>query len=706
MAVTMKQELRFGPFVLDVHSAELYKGDSRLKIQPQPIQVLGILLEHPGELVTRDEIRSRIWPSDTFVDFDHGLNTAVKKLRQALEDESETPKYIETLPRRGYRFIGEMTPGETSVLTVNEQPCPTPAVPNHRSALIISGVAASLLLVALTVLGYRLIFPRAPRITKTSKLTHTQQQKVPEFLCYLATDGSRVYFQEHRAHDQWFLSQVSTSGGETSDISIPTWRNLPCLLGLSPSASEILISDCCPVKTWTVPLPAGPGHAAPIPEWGHHATWTPDGKGFLYVVPDDRGRTLTLGSVDGKTQTPLFSSQHMLVWPRVSPDGKRVRWTVWQGRGGGPSNIWEANIDGSNPHLVFPEMKDATLMGDWTTDGDVYFFYYRTQRPGTTGIIQGEHPLEMWTVRENLGRFALRRSPTLLYAGPLEVRSAVSGRNSKELYAIGADRRGELSVIDSMTSKVVPYLNGIQATFVTFSPDRQWIAYVSYPDGSLWKSRVDGTNRMQMTFPPMGVTSPRWSPDGKLIVFVDLFASDHHSIFYVPAEGGRSRLLLTGPFDPADPTWSPDSQLIAYGGWSLGHIEILDLRNMQSAQLPGSEGLSHPVWSPDGKYLVAHQPIEPKLALYSFVERKWRLLSEDIIVDSEAWSRDSRYVYAHAVKEGRIIRVDIENGKIETVTDLAGVSWTQSWFGLTPEDQVMILRNTGSEEIYKFTLDY
>src|SRR5512133_3054101 len=108
MAVTVKQKVRFGPFVLDVHSGELHKNGSKLKVQPQPIQVLTILLEHPGELVTREEIRTRIWPSDTFVDFEHGLNTAVKKLRQALGDESETPKYIETLPRRGYRFVGSV----------------------------------------------------------------------------------------------------------------------------------------------------------------------------------------------------------------------------------------------------------------------------------------------------------------------------------------------------------------------------------------------------------------------------------------------------------------------------------------------------------------------------------------------------------------------------------------------------------------------
>ena len=108
MPVGEKQTLRFGPFALDLQCGQLRKHGVGLKLQGQPIQVLEILLEKPGQLVTRDEIRQRLWTSDTFVDFDHSLNSAVKKLRQTLGDEADTPRYIETLPKRGYRFIGEV----------------------------------------------------------------------------------------------------------------------------------------------------------------------------------------------------------------------------------------------------------------------------------------------------------------------------------------------------------------------------------------------------------------------------------------------------------------------------------------------------------------------------------------------------------------------------------------------------------------------
>src|SRR5512133_72528 len=162
MAVTVKQKVRFGPFVLDVHSGELHKNGSKLKVQPQPIQVLTILLEHPGELVTREEIRTRIWPSDTFVDFEHGLNTAVKKLRQALGDESETPAYIQTLPRRGYRFTGSLEEDEEYrpqlINSVSERTsadavdlAPSPPRPNYQKSVVTVGLAAIMLATVVAV---------------------------------------------------------------------------------------------------------------------------------------------------------------------------------------------------------------------------------------------------------------------------------------------------------------------------------------------------------------------------------------------------------------------------------------------------------------------------------------------------------------------------------------------------------------------------
>lgn len=108
------QILRFGDYSLDLRAGEVRKDGHKIKLQDQPCQILAILLQHPGEVVTREEFRRQLWPENTFVDFDHSLNTAVKKLRQALNDEADKPRFIETLPRRGYRFIGTIASGESA----------------------------------------------------------------------------------------------------------------------------------------------------------------------------------------------------------------------------------------------------------------------------------------------------------------------------------------------------------------------------------------------------------------------------------------------------------------------------------------------------------------------------------------------------------------------------------------------------------------
>src|SRR5262250_2034403 len=110
MSDNVQERIRFGPFVADVHTRELWKEGTRIKLIGQPFEILSVFLSKPGKLVTREELRSRLWAADTFVDFNHGLNAAINKLREALCDSAEKPRYIETLPRRGYRFIAAVEP--------------------------------------------------------------------------------------------------------------------------------------------------------------------------------------------------------------------------------------------------------------------------------------------------------------------------------------------------------------------------------------------------------------------------------------------------------------------------------------------------------------------------------------------------------------------------------------------------------------------
>jgi DNA-binding winged helix-turn-helix (wHTH) protein len=118
---------RFATFELDLRTGELRKGGIRLRLQQQPFQILAMLLERPGQLVTREELRQKLWPSDTFVDFDHGLNTAINKLRDVLNDPANAPRYIETLPRRGYRFIYPIEGGGSTSAVISDSSTAQPS---------------------------------------------------------------------------------------------------------------------------------------------------------------------------------------------------------------------------------------------------------------------------------------------------------------------------------------------------------------------------------------------------------------------------------------------------------------------------------------------------------------------------------------------------------------------------------------------------
>jgi DNA-binding winged helix-turn-helix (wHTH) protein len=122
--------VRFGTFEADLRSGELRRNGARVRLQEQPLRVLAMLLERPGEVVTREELHGRLWSSDTFVDFDHGLNAAIKRLRDALGDSAENPRFVETLARRGYRFIAPVENSKQPALSP-PVPTPTPVAPSR-----------------------------------------------------------------------------------------------------------------------------------------------------------------------------------------------------------------------------------------------------------------------------------------------------------------------------------------------------------------------------------------------------------------------------------------------------------------------------------------------------------------------------------------------------------------------------------------------
>jgi WD40 repeat protein len=315
-------------------------------------------------------------------------------------------------------------------------------------------------------------------------------------------------------------------------------------------------------------------------------------------------------------------------------------------------------------------------------------------------------------LRERAGIFR-KAEPAQLTAGPMDFRSPVSTIDGKRLLVIGEQRRGELVRLESKSGQFVPYAGGISAEDVDVSKDRQWVAYVSYPERILWRSRVDGSQRLQLSTPPMEVYLPRWSPDGKQIAFAAAVPGKPSRIHVVGADGGRPMQLTAENHYETDPNWSPDQKSLVFGDapWLDGSapgsavIHILDLKTRKVSTLSGSEGLFSPHWSPDARYVLAMSLDTLRLMLFDFSIHKWtELLNGPAAYPN--WSRDGSYVYFinPYVAEPAVYRIRMKDRKLEMVISLRrdrlGWNIAGKWMGLAEDDSPLVLRDTGSEDIY------
>jgi Tol biopolymer transport system component len=261
---------------------------------------------------------------------------------------------------------------------------------------------------------------------------------------------------------------------------------------------------------------------------------------------------------------------------------------------------------------------------------------------------------------------------------------------------------------------MVPYLSGMSANQLAFTRDGQWVAYVSYTEGTLWRSRVDGSQRVQLSFPPVRVWLPRWSPDGKRIAFFAAEPGKPHKIYLISSEGGSPVQAMPGEHNEADPDWSPDGSLLVFGGapWAEGGrpgstaIRLLELTTQQVSTLPGSEGLYVPRWSPDGHYIAAVPAEGPGLMLFDFRTRKWEQADKDHTFNSLSWSRDGSYIYFddQSPDDPAIWRLAIPGRKLERVASLKGVRQPHGFMepstGLAPDGSPLLTRDIGTQEIY------
>jgi len=582
-----------------------------------------------------------------------------------------------------------------STATVAKSPAETSAQTGARfgkwAAILGAGVVGAALL------GFLFRSPAAPpRLGAAKPITNDGYPKGG-----MVTDGSRLYFNE-QTPTGFVVAQASSAGGDTAKIEVPPGAGV---VDVVPEQSELLLSDAGQFdgSFWRMPVPAGSPRK--IGELiGRGAVWTSDGRlvftrgSDLYAAEPDGSNPHKLLTVPGKLQGDLSAA----------PDGRRVRFSVQN-----PVNLtyelWEAGSDGSGMHRVLPGWNNppAECCGQWSANGEYY--YFESTRDGIRNIWAVSDTSHWWQKTP--------REPIQLTNGPLEFFGPLPTKDGKRLLVVGEQRRAELVRYDATSRAFVPFLGGISAGETDFSRDGQWVTYVSYPDDTLWRSKLDGSSRIQITYPPMRAALPHWSPDGKQIAFVATVPGKSWKMFVVSGDGGNAQQLFRDELQEVDPTWSADGKTLASGRleptkneWT---ITMIDMPTRAVRTLNGSQGMFAPRWSPDGRYIVAISYGNGKLRLYDVRSDKWTTPDLPITTFGYlAWSKDSTYVYFDTVlsNDPGFFRLRAKDLKLEKVIDLTktklfiGQFGPAPWTGIGPGDIPLFPRDISTQEIYSFEL--
>jgi len=592
--------IRFSTFEVNLHTGELRQRGQKVRLQEQPFQVLAALLERPGEVVSREELRNKLWPADTFVDFEHSLNAAIKRLRDALGESAETPIFVETLARRGYRFIGN---AETPAATPSGWPRPWQWLFTTRSAVLGALTTSAL---ALSFLYYS-HSPRSqaghPPITPviTPVVTNVGEKHTPS----LSPDGQHLAFAWNGGAGPHFNIYVKLVGTEeslrlTKQASIdfnPVW---------SPDGRYIAFCRIAKGGTGIYIIPALGGGERRVREthWQEdefyqvfwffgRLSWSPDGKLLAYSDRTNSGEAATfisLLSLDSSEVRRLTSPRSPVgdYNPVFSPDGRTLAFN----RGSqGVTAIYTTPVSGGEERRLISGVQYGWGLA-WTPDGRDIVFARAGWLPDTGWL---------WKISRNGGE------PERLQFGQQGVEPSIRG--NRLVYARQTENiniwRRELSSL----APPGPSDRFISSTRMEsgpqFSPDGKMIAFESTRSGAyeVWMCRSDGTGLVQLTHFNSSTGTPRWSPDGEHIAF-DSRAPGNADIFVVDSQGGSPSSLTNEPSSDVVPSWSRDGHWIYFASDRTGNNEVWKMPSTGgSAEQVTHHGGFAAFESPDGRFL-------------------------------------------------------------------------------------------------------
>jgi len=733
-STTDRRLYRFGLFEADLELGTLSRQGVPVKLQEQPFRILALLLESSGEVLSRDELRRNIWPDGTYVEFDGSLNTALMKLRAALNDSADNPRFIETIPRKGYRFIApvELSKVESPAITtairieadepglkdlevrlpegVAVRPCEEPLKAAGQKRLGPHWWEALLILVGVTALLTYGLWPRPePRVLRVRQLTHSGQV---DPWGKLVTDGSRIYFVV-RDVTGWNLMQTSVEGGAIQRT--PTPFDNTRIFDLSPDHSHFLIGQLThrgeETALWLWPVQGGaPRRMGDV--IAQEAVWSPVGDLIAYV----HGESIELCDPEGNHVRELAGfhpAPHALVW---SPDGKRLRFTQTNLLEGTDS-MWEIDLAQGTPRRVLPEGQHGPHEGSgtWLGGGNYFAFSSGVDLRASLAV---DTQANLWIMDQNRG--FLRRptgQPIQLTEGPIAFDHPNAMRNSSRIFVIGSHNEYQLLRIDPKTAAKTAMLAESGATDMDFSLDGQWVVYAARENGTLWKSRIDGSGKMQLTAGATGAFAPHWSPDQKEILFTGFLLDSQPRLYVVSANGGTPKSVLpsNNKWASVSGDWRTDGRQIVLDVQEMESgrepdIRILDLETAKLTKLLDSDGLIEPRWSADGRYIAALNPKKKQVFLYDCTLEKWSVLSEANFPAALRWSPSGDALYYQDVDEVEesIFRVPMATRETERVVGLGDLLSTGAargiFTGLSPDGSVYITVDHGDVDVYAVDL--
>jgi DNA-binding winged helix-turn-helix (wHTH) protein/Tol biopolymer transport system component len=642
--------VRFGAFEADLHTGEVRKSGSRVKLQDQPFKILQLLLERPGALVSREELRSRIWPDESFGDFDHAVNVAVGKLRTALGDSADNPCFIETIPRRGYRFVATL-----------DAPPPAPP-PNSPAAPLLEHKPSPLLLAALTVVIAAVLVAagvwighRTARSYTTPEFQRLTVMRGSIFAARFAPDGHNVLYTAAWAGAPAEIYSTDTNFSGSRSVGLANSG----VLAVSRFGEMAVIQPLVPRFMLTlhgtlgrVPLAGGvPRQLAEDVEW---ADWAPNGKD-LVVVRDMSGRQrleFPIGHV-------LYETTGWISHPRISPESDQIAFldhpTAMDDRGG----VAVIDLEGHKKLLSTGWESEEGLA--WSPNGDEVWFsatetglqrrIYAVDLSGHLRLtFRAPGGLTLQDIAAD-GRVLLTRD---------EHRAGIMG------LAPGATRERDLSWLDwSLPTDLSP--DG-KTVLLDEEGERSGSSYTVATRDIFGSSPVALGPGMAGEF----------SPDGKWAAST----IDYTQIVLLPTGAGTARRIDRGDIEQyGHPVhWLPDGKQILFPANQAGHEARCYVQNIDGGKpRPVTpEGVNVCLVSPDGKYLAAEHSGGDDGRLYPVAGGEPKPIPGLLGSEVFSWSSDPKFLYVNQRQQLpiRIYRLNIETGQRQFFKEVTPIDVT------------------------------